>query len=283
MIWIVLTIIATFFEATKNIFMKKVSNTLDAYSVGLGSLLVTLPVLWAGVLISGDYILQPQFWRHILLMLPFELAVTILWFKAVKDSELSSALPFIAFTPFFVAVGSLLLLDEGFSQLLFAGLALLTVGGYMLNKVNMGLSSFVWRGALYIFAASALWGYLIPMSKIAMDYSTAHMFPAVYFTLVTILFVPIYMYKREKTFASMYQHWWVFLGIGLFNGLFMVSRWTAYDLGSVVGVTALLQLTILITVVIGGTYFKEHKLSVKVGATCLMLLGAMAIIASSTP
>jgi drug/metabolite transporter (DMT)-like permease len=281
MIWVILAIFATFFEAVKNIFMKKVSGSFDAYSVGLGSLLVTLPILWTAVVVSGDYTLEYQFWRHILLMLPFELAVTVLWFKAVKDSELSSAFPFIAFAPFFVAIGSFVLLDESFSSFLFAGLALLTVGGYMLNKINIGLSSFVWRGALYIFIASALWGYLIPMSKIAMSYSTAQLFPAIYFTLVTILFIPIYLYKREHPFASLYQHWWLFLGIGLFNGLFMISRWTAYNVGSVVGVTALLQLTILITVVIGGTYFKEHKLLVKVGATCLMLMGALAIILST--
>jgi len=219
MIWVLLAIVATFFEVSKNVFMKKISNSLDAYTVGLGSLLVTLPVLWAGVVVSGNYTLESGFWFQMVLMVPFELIVTILWFKAVKDSEISSAFPFIAFTPFFVAVGSLILLDEESGPLLFVGLVLLTVGGYILNKVNMKLSGFVWRGALYIFAASALWGYLVPMSKIAMKYSTPQLFPAIYFTLTTILFVPVYLHKREVSFTSLYQHWRVFLGIGIFNGL----------------------------------------------------------------
>lgn len=276
--WALLAVIAAFFNSSKNVLMKKVSGPLDPYSVGLGSLIVTLPVLWAAVALSGDFTIEPGFWLQMVLMLPFELAVTILWFKAVKDSELSSAFPFISFMPFFVAIGSFFLLDESFGNLLFAGLALLSVGGYILNKVNMKLDSFVFRGALYMFAASALWGYIIPMGKIAVEYSTAQLFPAIYFTLATILFTPVYFYKREYKFTTLFNHWHIFLGIGLLNGLYFIFNWAAYGAGNVSGVAALSQLAVLFTVLIGGAYFKERKLLIKIVASLLMLIGAVLII-----
>jgi len=61
----------------------------------------------------------------------------------------------------------------------------------------------------------------------------------------------------------------------------MICRWGAYDLGNVIGVTALLQLTIFLTVIVGGTYFKEHKLSVKIVSTLILLAGAVFVILSA--
>jgi drug/metabolite transporter (DMT)-like permease len=278
MTWVIFALFAAFLNASKNLLSKKVSIGSDPYTVALFSNLSMLPILWGVAVFVGDFAIEPQFWTIIALMLPVEILVTVLFFRAIQDSELSSSFPFVSFLPFFVAIGSFFILKESIGPNLVIGLFFLTGGAFLLQRVLASDKKIVWKGAGYMFLVSLLWGYIIPMGKLAVSYSTEHLFPAIYFTLSTLLFVPLYAVKHTKTRRGSLVDIRPYAMIGLCYGLFVAFNWMAYSQGPTSGVAALALVSILFTVIMGGTYFKEQKLLAKLGATCLMLIGAIVII-----
>lgn len=280
MSWVILAILGAFFGSIKNILVKKVSGPLDLYTVALFTNIALSTMLWVGVLLSGDFTIEASFWKLMLYMIPIEIVITLMFFKVFQDAALSSSFPFVAFMPFFVAIGSYYILDETLSYILIAGVSLITLGAFLLHRVNTKDPQFVLHGALFMFLITALWGYIIPTGKLAVTYSSPQLFPALYFTITTIVFFPIYLLKRKTPIIKIPPTTWTFVGIGVVFGLSQLLMWIAYSIGPTAGVAAVTLLSVLFTVILGGSFFKEKDVLAKSAATVLMLTGAVVIILS---
>jgi drug/metabolite transporter (DMT)-like permease len=275
MIWILLVLVAQLGNATKNVLTRRVGDSIDTYTVALFSTALMLPFLWTSVFISGDFEIQPEFWQLLLFIVPLEIVVMLLFFHALTKSELSVSFPFVSFSPFFVALGSYFILGELNSWLMYSGMALLVVGAFahQLNKeseVNI-------RGALYILGVTALWGYMIPMGNLAMEYASPQLFPAIYFTAATALFLPVWVFKRSSSVKSILQNSKLFLFIGIAYALFMGCNWYAYHLGPTTGVASLGMVSILFTSALSGLYLKEKLSFRRIIGVLLMFAGAVLV------
>ena len=131
--WIFIALLAALFNALKNIFVKKVSNHSDQYTVAWISGLLSLPFLYVVLLYNGFPSVNLKFWLLIIFMMPFEIIVKLLFFKAIKDSALSKVVPFVSFLPLFVALSAFLILGESLSSLIVLAVILLSSGAYILN------------------------------------------------------------------------------------------------------------------------------------------------------
>lgn len=275
MTWILIALIAQLGNAAKNVLTRRVGDGVDMYTTALLSTALMLPFLWGNVIISGDFAVEPEFWRILVLFLPLEIVVMLLFFHALTKSELSVAYPFVSFSPFFIAIGSYFILGEVNTWLMYLGMAFLVFGAFahQLNKethINA-------RGALYILSVAALWGYMIPMGNLAMEFSSPQLFPAIYFTCAVLLFLPVCAYKRSSSLRAVLQHSGLFLGIGAAYAFFMAANWYAYYLGPTTGVAALGMTSILFTSALSGLYLKEKLTTRRILGATLMFVGAVLV------
>lgn len=235
---------------------------------------------------SGIPQVNMRFWVIVLAMMPFEIIVNLLFYKAIKNSALSEAIPFVSFLPLFVALGAFLIIKEQLSPILLFALILLSGGAYIMNIEKETLTDFLApfkilltnTGSILVIIVTIIWGLLYPLGKLATEYSSAYFFPTVYFTLSTILFTPIFLIKSKNGFQSIKTQAGNYGFVGLFTGLFLIATWVSLSLGPTAGVNALTELGIPLTVIFAGTFLKEKGLKKRLIATLIMFLGASLII-----
>lgn len=286
--WLLLGLAAAFLSSIKNLLTKKVSFAADQYTVAWASNVFVLPLLWIAALVSGIPAIDHRFWIIIAVMLPFEIVVNLLFFKAIKDSELSLSIPFISFLPLFIAVGAFLILGEQLNTQLILAVLLLSLGAYIMGVEKLDRSGvmapfrnlLMRSGPPLILLVAIIWGFLIPLAKLAIQHSSAQLFPAVYFTLSAILFTPIFLKKNQHGFETIRKQWKNFALIGLVYGFFTISVWRAYASGPATLVNAVTELDLIFTVVLAGAFLSEKGIVKRFIATAIMLAGALVIIFS---
>jgi len=278
MSWIVFVLAGVICNSLKNVATRKIGGKIDVYTVALVSNALALPLLWTSVLLNNTATIQIDFWWQMLLMLPFEMVVMVLFFKALTSSQLSYSFPFVSFMPVFVAIGSFFILGETVGILTYIGASIIVLGAFLMNLKSTITEANI-RGILYMLGVAALWGYLIPMGSLSVTYSSAELYPAIYFTLATLLFVPIYLLKRTGPIRDIGNHVIPFALIGIFFAGFTIANWYAYSLGPATAISALTMLAIPVTSLIDSWYHKESLTTRQIAATILMTVGAIITIA----
>jgi drug/metabolite transporter (DMT)-like permease len=244
-----------------------------------------LPIVWFALFADGIPAVNPKFWGVMALMLPFEIAVNLLFFRAIKNSELSLVFPFTAFLPLFVSFFAFLILDEKLSPRLVFAVLLIALGAYLMRLEKFTVRDFFTpfkrlagdKGISLVLIVTLIWGFLAPLGKLATSYSSARFFPAVYFTLATILFTPIFLKKSENGFSSIWRNFGGFVLVGLFYAGFLLCNWAAYSMQKAGLVNAVGALAGVFTVILAGTFFKESSFKRRIIAALIMFLGVLLI------
>jgi drug/metabolite transporter (DMT)-like permease len=133
------------------------------------------------------------------------------------------------------------------------------------------------KGISLVLIVTLIWGFLAPLGKMATLYSSARFFPAVYFTLATICFTPIFLKKSKNGFSSIRKNFIGFVLVGLFYAGFLLCNWAAYSMQKAGLVNAVGALAGVLTVVLAGTFFKESDFKKRLVATFIMFLGILLI------
>ncbi len=283
--WFLLGLLAALFNALKTFFTKKVSFDCDQYTVAWASNLVMLPIVWIALFIDGIPAVDSRFWMVMAVMLPFEILVNLLFFRAIKNSELSLVFPFTAFLPLFVSFFAFLILGEKLSPRLLFAVLLIAFGAYCMRIEKFSIKNILApfknligdKGISLVLIVTFMWGFLAPLGKLATTYSSARFFPAVYFTLATILFTPIFLKKSEKGFLSIRKNFAAFSWIGIFYAAFLLSNWAAYSMEKAGLVNALSALAGVFTIVLAGTFFHEKEFKKRLIAAGIMFAGVLLI------
>lgn len=285
-LWILYALLAPFFLTITDILNKKANKTLDEYTLAWFRNLFALPILFASLFHAGIPVINPNFWKVIIFVLPIELIVTVLYFRAIKVSPISKTTPFSAFSPLYITLGAFLFLGEAIKINLVLPILLLVFGAYLINldfnnKLDLlapfkGLGKE--KGPLYMMAAGVLFGITIPVGKLLVSYSSPQFFTAVYFGLATMLFTPIFLFKTSDTKEKIKAKISLLIFVGIFNGLFAVTLWMAYSLGPAGATSAIGKLSILFTILLAGLHLKEKEIIQKVVASLFMIAGASLIV-----
>jgi len=209
---------------------------------------------------------------------------------ALKNLEISNALPLLALTPGFVAVFAFLLLGESLKTLEVIGLFFLIIGTFILESKNLKelvlpfnvfLKSKYHRYiilALLLFTASSILDKLL-LIKLDLSPIPLTAFQHIYFA---ILFSIIYLISNRKTkidsvgFKKENIGW-----IALISLLTIGYRYTqivAVSLTSVALVLAIKRTSVFWATVIGGKIFNDKDLLKRSIAAVLILVGAILIL-----
>jgi drug/metabolite transporter (DMT)-like permease len=209
---------------------------------------------------------------------------------ALKNLEISNALPLLALTPGFVAVFAFLLLGESLKTVEVIGLLFLIVGTFILESKNLKefvspfsvfLKSKYHRFiilALFLFTASSILDKLL-LIKLNLSPISLTAFQHIYFA---VLFSIIYLVFRKKEEVSPVSLKKDSLGwIALISVLTIGYRYTqivAVSLASVALVLAIKRTSVFWATVIGGKLFNDKDLLKRSIAAILILAGAILIL-----
>ncbi|HRI46035.1 MAG: EamA family transporter [Ignavibacteriaceae bacterium] len=292
MSWFALAFFSALFSAAAALSQKQVLRKMEAFDfslvVSVIVLVISIPLL---LTMDFDKITTPSmlalFVKSILGAGAF-----ICVMLAIKNLEISGALPLLALTPGFVAVFAFLFIAESLSTNEMFGIGLLMLGTYILEvKSNQKLldpyiilaKSKFHRyviGALLLFTISSILDKVILKNfKLPPDSFLffQHLFLALIFFGVSLLRDK----KMEVRIKTMKENKELFIWVFVIAVLTFGYRWTqieAVKIAPVALVLSVKRISVFFSTLIGGKIFKESGLLKKAIATAVIIAGTLLIM-----
>ncbi len=290
MTWFLIALLSSFLSAFAAITQKKVLFDLNpvefSFHLAVVNLVFSIPFFF---FINYDtiasYNLFILFIKSVIGVLAFLCVMT-----ALKNLQISNALPLLALTPGLVAVFAFLLLGESLSSFEVIGLISLIVGTYILESKNLKeilfpLSVFFKSkyhryilAALLLFTASSVMDKLL---LVKLDFTPVSLtaFQHLYYA---VLFLIIFLISERKfEFTRLFPNRKDYLWIALISVLTLGYRFTqvvSISMSSVALTLAVKRTSVLWATIIGGKIFKDSNMLKKVIAVLFILLGAILIL-----
>jgi uncharacterized membrane protein len=210
---------------------------------------------------------------------------------AIKNFEISKALPLLALTPGLVAITAFIFIGDSLTHNEVFGILLLILGTYVLEtKSKQDLfdpfKTFIGSKkhhyvvtALLLFTVTAIIDRLL-LHKYNLEAESFLVFQNLF---IALNFVLIFFFSKGS-FRSLPK----FLKVDLLKLLILISlltiiyRYTqieAVKIAPVALVFAVKRISIFFAAVIGGKIFKEHNLWVRAAATAIIIIGTLLISA----
>ncbi|MCB2228396.1 MAG: DMT family transporter [Desulfarculaceae bacterium] len=285
MSWFWLAVGAAFFLATSDFLLKRNFSDLPVGQMILVRLSGLLPAGLALLLLAPIPPIKPQFYWSVALALPAEILALYLYNRAIQASPLALSLPFLSFTPLFVAVIGFLVLGESLDGWGLGGIVLVVIGAYTLNLHTIGQGGwsqpiraiFREKGSWMILLTSLLYAYTLTMCKNAMLGSSPWFMAGVYPSVLAILVVAGMGVAGRLGWDWLRRPWGV-AGVGLSTVAMVICHYWALSMAPAAYMIAVKRLSILMAVAYGGVFLKEARLGQHLLAGGLMVGGAVVIL-----
>jgi len=209
---------------------------------------------------------------------------------ALKNLEISNALPLLALTPGFVAVFAFLLLGESLKTVEVIGLMFLIVGTFILESKNFKEFVFPFNVflkskyhryiilALFLFTASSILDKLL-LIKLNLSPISLTAFQHIYFAVLFSIIYLVFRRKEETTSVVIKKDnlGWIAL-ISVLTIGYRYTQIVAVSLASVALVLAIKRTSVFWATVIGGKLFNDKDLLKRSIAAMIILVGAILIL-----
>jgi len=283
--WYILAFLSAIFSAIAAVLQKKVLFDLDAlefsFLLGLCNALIVLFILpqlnYSNISSVGLIIL---YFKTILGAFAF-------WnvMLAIKNMEISGALPLMVLTPGFVAIFSFILLGEVITNIELLGMVLLLVGTFILEIKNrrfleplkVFIKSKYHRYILYaliLFTISSVVDKLL-LRDFKFEPTTFVVFQQIFLAINFSIIVIVKSKNIKKIFSAINYN--VLAWIGIISILTITYRYLQIEAVKIAPVALVLSIkrtSVFFASVFGGHLFKEHNLTRKTIAIIVMLIGA---------
>ena len=290
MTWFFIALLSSFLSAFAAISQKKILFKLNpvqfSFYLSIANLVLSIPFFF---FIDYNTInfsnLSVLFIKSLIGVAAFLCVMT-----ALKNLQISNALPLLALTPGFVAVFAFLFLGEALKFYEVLGLISLIAGTFILESKNLKEILFPLNvffkskyhryilAALLLFTASSVMDKLL-VSKMNLMPISFTAFQHIYFAL--LLFIIYFAFRGKLVDHSPQVNKTDYLWILLISVLTIGYRYTqivSVSLASVALTLAVKRTSVLWATVIGGRIFKDSNLLKKIIAVLFILLGAILIL-----
>lgn len=213
---------------------------------------------------------------------------TILTTKAAECCDLSTTVPFLSFAPVFITITSILFLHESPTFIAFVGILLVVSGGYLIHfnwddvKKGLWLASFHRlihdRGAQYIMVVAALFGFVATFNRYSVLALGVVPFLMWWFISVTIINTLLVWQNKQVSVHTLQTRIGDLLPIHVSYILMVTADTMGLSFAIAPLVFAVKRVEILFSVLVGAIFFKEHNLSEKLVAVCIMIIGLALIL-----
>lgn len=228
--------------------------------------------------------LDRYFFLAILILLPLEITALILYMKAIKASPLSLTLPFLALSPVFMIFTSNLILGEKLDSYGIIGISLTTIGAYLLHvkTTRKGiLEPFKAirreRGSVYMIIVAFIYSITSNLGKMAVLHSSSLFFASTYLPILTLIVLPILLWKRRGKVKQAVPHITLFILIGLSMALATVTHFLAVNIVEVPYAISVKRTSLLFGILYGAFWFKETNIRERLIGSTIMVIGVVVI------
>ncbi|MGH7203346.1 MAG: GRP family sugar transporter, partial [Candidatus Levyibacteriota bacterium] len=230
----------------------------------------------------------PQFYFNIFMSALLDIIAFLAGTYAVKHYPISLLAPVTAFYPIFAAIISAFTLHEVPTPLKWVGILVIVIGAYLLDisEVKTSFLSpfkklFSNKGVQLVLLEVFIFGITPTFQKQAIFQT--HPVSPLYVSLMGNILVTIFMgvyglryFTKEKTHIK--SNFPLFLLLGLLNALGQYAAYMAFALTNVSYSIAISQLSILLTILWGGIFFKEKKIKERLLGSFVMIAGVILLV-----
>lgn len=246
------------------------------------------------LLTTDSYHFTDTYIKYGLITIVLNFFANYVYIKAIEFSDISSAVPFLAFTSLFTALSSFLILGEELSFIQILGILLVVISSLFINyKVGSSLKTVIEanQGALLMIVVSLLWAISAPFDKLAVAQSNVmtHSFlQSIVITFLNLSMIANLALKQKKNIIRFTKEELTrdFLAApkSLIAGSFIAAsalslQFYAYTLMPVSIFESLKRsIAIISAFIISRIFFKEQISLMKIIATLMIITGAGMIL-----
>ena len=211
----------------------------------------------------------------------------ILFYKALRHSDISIVAPFYNLSPFFLIIISYLFLGEVLTYLELAGIFLLVIGSFLIKNESTSFKDhqgflkskyfYFVISALFLWSLSATLGKYVAPKMRALD---LQVMTAIFASIILLLYFSL-RYQGILEVISNIKKDWKFLSIASLSNIgfaFLYYFVLSLPDTKVSLVVPLLRFSVFLDIIIGGTFFHEQHLMKKVSASAVMLAGTIILL-----
>jgi drug/metabolite transporter (DMT)-like permease len=255
------------------------------YLIGWLRVLFAAPGLAVVLLLMQWPTIGVGFYPALALGMPLELLAAVLYIRALKVSPMNLTLPFLAFTPVFVIVTGFLIAGEKVNMGGIAGIMLIVIGSYALNfnHIDRGILGPIKaigkeKGSMMMLAVAFIFSITATLIKVGINNSSPMFYGAVYFLVLAVVYAPLGL-KQAR--ALNLRIVWLMLLAGVLNLMHIFMHMLSVSLTNVAYQVSVKRTSLLFGVMMGYMFFKEARLSQRLGATGIMFAGFVLVVLSS--
>lgn len=253
-------------EALKDITSKYNLHHIDEYTAAFSMHLVQTLVLLPLILYSGFEVMSQRFLIALLVSSILQLGVILLYFKAIKRSELSVTVPLITLTPLFMLLTSPIIIGEFPSALGVVGILLIVAGTYISNlsedpkKIFAPFVSLVKnQGSRYMLLVAFIWSITANIDKIGVEETSPIYWAFAKDSVILLYLIPILAIKSKKPLLQIYNRKWPLLMVGFFKSASVVTQMFAIQFILVSYVISIKRASSIFIILFAFFYMNEKK------------------------
>jgi drug/metabolite transporter (DMT)-like permease len=288
MLGFILAFVTAFSEVFKDIFSKFNLRHVDEYTAAFSMHLVLSILLGPVVLYLGVEPMSNRFLLALLASSILQLAVILLYMKAIKRAELSVTVPLVTLTPLFMLLSSPMLIGQFPNFLGLNGIVLIVMGTYLLNMETTNkniFAPFIYlvhnKNSRYMLIVAFLWSITSNIDKIGVEETSPVFWAFSKEFLILIYLLPILWIKSEDPIAQFKGRWLPLIGVGFFRTIGLVSQMFAIQFILVAYVIAIKRSSSLL-IILYAFFFLNEKRNFKTRLLgILIILSGLVLIAIS--
>ncbi|MFB6257825.1 MAG: EamA family transporter [Flavobacteriales bacterium] len=286
--WVVLAFLTAIFRSLADVFSKIGLQRADLFVVSWSIRAFSLPVLLPVLFFIEIPSLDLQFWFALLVGAGLNVLTTILYMRALQDSDLSVTVPMISFTPVFLLVTSPLMIGEFPELFSLLGVLFVVGGSYFLQiqKAQLDLlgpfkALFREKGPRLMLLNAIIWSVTANVDKIGIEHSSPFFWVVVTHTGISIGLLPIMLQRSFHHTPELKHKFGILFPIGLVTSLALICQMAALTMTLVVHVIAIKRVSTVLSVIWGASIFREKGFGSRMSGVLIMLLGVLMITLGS--
>lgn len=268
-------------DSIRDVVAKQISTKHGSVILAWSFFLIAIPIFAIPYLLFPPEAIQSQFWWALAARTCTDAAALILFFHALRTSDLSVAIPMISFTPAFLLLTSPLI-GEIIPPAGILGVCLIVIGAYVtLSTAETGVWSPIralvtHKGPRLMLVVALLWTASSTLHRVGIDASNAFTWNFFGAIAIALVLLPLVL-ARTTQHRTPDDFWWIIAGGAAYaaGDTFLMLALTH---GNVAYTMALKRLSILGSVLIGGLLLKEINLTRHLVGASVMVLGAIVIL-----
>jgi drug/metabolite transporter (DMT)-like permease len=247
----------------------------------LSLLFSTSFLIW--IVLTNSFELDSGYYLYGFITIVLNFFANYFYIKAIEVSDISSVVPFLAFTSLFTALSSYLVLGEQLAKIQILGIFVVVISSFFINYKSGSSIKKLFKfnkGALLMILVSLLWAISAPFDKLAVTHSNAisHSFiQSIFISFLNLIMV--LRFSKEKLFSDFLKAPRALIAGSIIASIALGLQFYAYTLMQVSIFESLKRgLAIITAFIISSIFFKEKISLIKIIATLFLIMGAALIL-----